>query len=293
MRVARPNEKGFPTMSRTDLHRPSAIVPADYTALCVYALPTKDFPMGLNMDRVDALTAGKEVFGRCGKCGQCGAAFVYGALFLHIPSGDVVHMGHICADNLDLRADWTDVELEQERRARGRLASRERLAADARVADFFARYPYMENVLAHVDGPGPDMLRKVRQWGDLSDKAMDFACNVFARAMAPARPQAVNVPAPTGKVAVTGTIVSAKVHESQFGTSIKMTVKVVTPGGEWLCWGTAPTSILDKARELQTTEEYAYEVLKGRAVSFTATLEAGREPHFAFFKRPTRAQLAA
>jgi len=100
-----------------------------------------------------------------------------------------------------------------------------------------------------------------------------FKLAAEARAPKPEKRPEVNVPAPTGRTTFRGVIVSVKTHESAFGVTLKCTVKVTTPEGVWLAWGTLPKDI-------------PADVERGTSVEITATLSAGREPHFAFFKRP-------
>ncbi len=76
-----------------------------------------------------------------------------------------------------------------------------------------------------------------------------------------------HVAAPTGRVEVTGKVVSVKVHESDYGSQLKMTVKVETPEGSWLVWTTVPAQIAEQE-------------IKGKTVRFTATLSAGNTPPF-------------
>ena len=61
-----------------------------------------------------------------------------------------------------------------------------------------------------------------------------------------------------------------------------MTVKVTTPAGTWLCWGTKPSMV-----EGHNPNEGRS---RGREIEFTATLKKGREAHFALFSRPTNAK---
>lgn len=96
----------------------------------------------------------------------------------------------------------------------------------------------------------------------------------------------VAVPVSESRVHVTGEVVSVKAHESHYGwhysgnyrvpnVEWKMTVKVSTPEGVYLVWGSVPSAIS--------------EVKKGDVVSFDAKLVAGnRDESFGFFKRPTK-----
>lgn len=106
--------------------------------------------------------------------------------------------------------------------------------------------------------------------------------------------QASQVPAPTGRVTFAGTIVSAKEQAGEYGTSIKITIKVVTAGGGvWLAWGTCPAAIVDAARAYQPKTERGIAIdtdlfakLRGAEVEITGTLKEGREAHFALMSRP-------
>jgi hypothetical protein len=118
------------TSKRNDVHRPGAIVPRDYEPVLHYSLSTTDGGWALpsegvncQLDRreVDAkgvvvkngehdtdgcccvegfLHVAKVAFvatGGTGKCSVCGAAFVYGCVWKHLPTGEHLHLGHECA----------------------------------------------------------------------------------------------------------------------------------------------------------------------------------------------------
>ncbi len=86
--------------------------------------------------------------------------------------------------------------------------------------------------------------------------------------------------APEGRVTFEGRVIKLQEREGFRGEWVlKATIVVEAEDGtEWLAWGTVPGSIARK-------------VEKGRTVKMTATLSHGDEPHFAFFKRPTGAEL--
>lgn len=87
-----------------------------------------------------------------------------------------------------------------------------------------------------------------------------------------------HVNAPTGKQTFKGRVVSVKIQNGAYGTTLRMTVKVTTPAGTWLAWGTAPMGCL--------SESCNHGGLKGCDVEITATLKPGRDPHFAILSRP-------
>jgi len=98
-----------------------------------------------------------------------------------------------------------------------------------------------------------------------------------------AEPKPVTVTAPLGRQVVEGEILRVKVGYGHFGETIRMTVKVVTPEGEWKCNGTVPSSI--RCEDLNS--------LEGQIVRFTATLVESDKPEFVFAKRPSKASLLA
>jgi hypothetical protein len=84
-------------------------------------------------------------------------------------------------------------------------------------------------------------------------------------------------PAPEGRVAVSGVVLSTKTQETQFGQVLKMLVKVDTATGAFKVWSTVPEKI---------------QVERGDQVSFKATLKrSDRDEHFAFGSRPSDASV--
>jgi hypothetical protein len=294
------------TQTRTDAHRPSVIVPADYAHVLSYDLPTQMPGVGVNCERDRAVcrfdeTTGRIVLvspgrhdadGRCcltglstiahvrfaetggtGQCSTCGAHFLYGDVWVHVPTGEHIHLGHQCADKYALLVDRSAYQLALGRRQAAAAAQLQRVANwEARTA-FLAAHPGLAEDLQQAHPILRDLSAKLTQYHSLSDKQIAFAATLAAEVRNPA-PAEQHVAAPTGTVTVRGTVVSVKVHEGAYGTSLKMTVKVQTPAGSWLAWGTVPTSL---------------DVAKGATVQFVATLQAGNDPHFAFFKRPRQA----
>jgi hypothetical protein len=139
-----------------------------------------------------------------------------------------------------------------------------------------------------------DLEAKLMSFGSLSEAQMALAFKLHSEAFCPARPSETNVAAPEGRQTIRGTVVSVKEHRGDFGDTLKMTVKVTTDAGTWLCWGTVPSGLTARTWSPYQTDHagaLTSEVAKGVEVEFTATLVRGREPHFAFFKRPTNATI--
>lgn len=89
--------------------------------------------------------------------------------------------------------------------------------------------------------------------------------------------------APTGRQTFRG-VVSTKSQEGGYGVEYKMTVKVTTAEGTWLAWGTIPSALLESVPVGERGRIYT---LRGLEVEITATLQRGKDEHFAIAKRPT------
>lgn len=97
---------------------------------------------------------------------------------------------------------------------------------------------------------------------------------------------AAGIQAPEGRATVTGVVVSAKLHQSDFGNSIKI---VVQSDDGWKVWSTAPASLLADV-DTAVIEEVR-EALLNKRVTFTATLtRSPSDAAFAFGKRPSKAE---
>lgn len=288
--------------TRTDPHRPGAIIPAHYEHVLSFNLATTQdgWPVpsyGINCEldghhEVDGKTVNwshspdggccvigckqkRARHGGPGRCDICGASYIYGDLWLHTPTQEVIFLGHDCARKYAMLADRSEWEI-----AHGRLrraAATQLLKAqklEARAA-FLTKHPGLEEALAMDHEILRDLKSKLIEYTDLSDKQVALAFRLASETKNP-RPEDKHVPAPTGKQIFRGTVISVKGYESDFGTVTRMTVKVTTPDGTWLAWGTAPAALMG----------HDHGPLKGCEVEVTATLSPGNDPHFAIMKRP-------
>jgi hypothetical protein len=296
--------------NRTDPHRPGAIVPQDYEFVLWYDCGSGEEPSyGVNcmkpvfdwatLQAIPGATAHShdccilglreqgEKFAETGrdhgtgKCTVCGAWFRFGQVWRHLPTGDLIHLGHDCADKYSLvanrmsRNEWARY---QEALGKKRTqAAKEHQRATAR--DKFIKANGLEEAfeVRNQHEILVDMFGRLHQWGSLSEKQVAFAKKLTAEIKNPTpKVEEIKVSAPSGRVTFTGTIVSAKWYDNAYGGNVKITVKVATPDGIWLAWGTLPSAVTDSC-----------DSLRGRKITLTGTLTAGNEPHFAFFKRPT------
>ena len=276
-------------MTRTDAHRPGAIVPAAYQYLWSYftGSDSEDGRMeSYNTHEVQALCEGKRVFGGLGKCGVCGASFRYGDLWEH-ENGELLHIGHDCAAKYQLlanRSAFDAAKSAMERNHKARLdAETNRIHRDA----FLAKHPGLAEALDTDHYISRDLSQKLTQYHELSEKQIALAFKLADDAATKPKPEAEKlVSAPTSEKRVTfvGTVVLVKSYEGAFGISYKATIKVETPEGNWLAWGTIPSSVLHAAPDGEKGRMYS---IRGMKAQITATLKPGREPHFATMVRPS------
>lgn len=222
-------------------------------------------------------------FGGTGKCSICGAAYTYGQVWKHLPTGELIHVGHDCADKYELFANDPEWTAQLDMLKRRRKAYVESCVRAKRYNAALERTPGLREALATDHRISRDLDSKLRQWGSLSSAQIALAFRLQAQAVearnAPPKPAEVHVAAPEGRQTVRGVLVSKKPYETPFGVAIKGTVKVSTPEGVWLAWGTLPRALLDSTPQV------------GQTVEFTATLKRGRDAHFALYSRPTGGQI--
>lgn len=316
--------------TRTDPHRPGAIMPDDYRYVLSFGTmppPAPGMPpvrynveKALEMQKAEPFfPSNRGIF----QCDVCGAHYNHGDVWLHIPTGEHITIGHDCADKYSMfagRSEWQAWHKEQTRlrslaakekkfklAAHKFLEERPELKAALELGriwteedheEFYTRdseglitNTYMPKDAAqrrYRETTLADMRSKLNQYGSMSDNAVRFALKLAdelrAAELAAANPapppeEERHVAAPTGRQTVRGKVVSVKTYDGAWGSSLKMVVKVETPEGSWLVWTTVPRAIEDELGENR--------VLRGQMVEFTATLQPGRDDHFAFGKRPT------
>ncbi len=293
-------------MSRDDVHRPSAIVPADYEAVRDYHIsstlsgyPIPSFGIDCEMAFVSSITrervVGKHGTGdRCciarlraagykfadvggiGRCSICGACFVYGEVFRHKPTGELVHMGHECAAKYQIMADRSESDMALGR-AKAQMAReiQTKVNAEERAA-FLAGHAGLAEALETKHRIVEAIAEKFRTYRNLTDKQIALVFKLAAEAKMPAKPEEKNIPAPVGKETFRGKVVSIKCRPDPYAPwkqVSKATIKVTTDDGVWLAWGSVPS----------LKDDFVH---VGDELEIKATLQAGRDAHFVFMKRP-------
>lgn len=309
--------------TRTDIHRPGAIIPGQYKCVFSYNLSTTmdGWPipsLGVNCELdyrreerdakgnlVQVINGKHQEDGRCcivqmlatgkkfvktggtGQCSVCSTHFIYGDVWEHEPTGEFIHVGHQCAHKYGLMTDRSAWEMEFGRlKAAAAVQIKKAQTAEIRKT-FCAKHEGLEEALNQDHPILKDMSAKLSKYSSLSDKQVAFALSLAKKVMNPPAPPPAEdyTPAPVGRVTFQGEVMSKKAYDGKYGTTFKMTVKVVDSSGKvWLAWGTCPDSLLCLANEGQPLS-------RGDVVEVTATLSPGRDPHFAMMKRPVAKRL--
>jgi hypothetical protein len=284
------------TTKRTDIHRPSAINPKGYTFVaCDYFGPGLD-SIGFLPDR-ERFRAHQQRTGGTysghthgGTCGICGAHALYVARFHHAESNTYITTGLDCANKLEI-GDPVYFRGFRER-VRAGIEAR---AGKAKAQRFLASVGLEEAWAIWVSGseglPRPaflivDIIGKLIRYGSISEKQVEFLrkllldvkdAEVIAARRAAETAAAAPVPVTNERIEVVGEILSSKVVDSDFGSTLKILVKHASG---FKVWGTAPLS-------LESTE-------KGTVIAFSARVQpSADDPKFGFFSRPTKARVVA
>lgn len=319
-------------MTRTDIHKPSLLNPAEYTFLAAFYQGASDamYDAYSNnreygdyiQDGAVSLLDGTQVFEgnfkAKGSCDHCGAHFNHGVLFQHIPTGDLIHVGHICADDtIGLPSKAAAMKRAAEKAAAAAKAEAEALARadewkreNPAIAEFLQLVANEESAYRDAMGewndkgcvgraPVPpvsshpflhDMIHTVNRYGSLSEKQVNavykFKAGYEKRIAGIEERKAAEVvpttPIETGRRVITGTIVHTKFQDSDFGSTPKMLV-IQADGNK--VWSTVP----EHGFPVSDTEGYTLplDALKGREVEFTATIKVKDDEHFGIASRPT------
>jgi len=311
-------------MARQDIHRPSAINPAEYEFVAHDYYGVGSFAECLSAERKAfrdhmARTGGKfSGHDHAGSCHICGAAALYVAKFWHAKSGVYIVTGEDCAAKLDMGnpaafrrfRDKVGVEREAQagkRKAKailedaGLLAAWElREAADKKRADFQAAckvwmdaHPgasgYEVNAPKWIDFTRDeytalDITSKLVKYGSVSDKALNFLGMLLTR------------------------IAEAPALAAKRAAEAETTPPVPEKAGRWLVEGEVisiksqegrfgfQTKVLIKHADgwklWGTLPAALADVQKGAQVSFVAAVErSDKDKSFGFFSRPAQAKI--
>jgi hypothetical protein len=134
-----------------------------------------------------------------------------------------------------------------------------------------------------------DMVRAVKTYGALTPKQTAAVAkwqansNRAEQIANEEKAKAENLPALTeGRRLLTGQVISTKWHDSDYGTTPKMVIRL-EDGNK--VWGTIPADI-------ENATEGDIDTLVGKTVSLVAGVKVSdRDPHFGFYSRPKDGKL--
>ena len=259
--------------------------------LCATIIQTHDLHSGLLIKDIDITQP--DLFKAtdwpaAGRCGCCNARLVYSNFILHRPSGRGVLVGNDCC-----RTHWKFHRSESELKAL-RMGALKLAKSHATISRLRRLLPAFTWALDEADysvgrkaGLAHEIAIKVaggrtltfKQWRLIARLHRQHFEQVDQKARWEAQREAERAAAPpifTCRQKIEGVVLAIKEKESQWGTQWRMTVK--QKGNVYN--GTCPSSILD---DVEVGDEVEFMVSK--------VTVSDRDPHFAFFSRPTKASI--
>ncbi len=230
-------------------------------------------------------------------CASCGTHFAHGVVFKR--GDEYVAVGHICGHDLFGLSDLASAQrVKAEKRADG-------LKLKAAGLDF-AKTNGIVEMIEGIEEVKPQhreafesITRQLVRRGSLSPKQVDYLIKMWEWRLDEDQPEVEEievevtpVPESDDRIQITGTVISHRFQESDYGTQHKM---LVEDDRGFRVWGTVPSSI-EGGQEIGWTEEewpiFAPTLDEGDRVTFSAKVERSRDDEsFGFYKRPTKAEV--
>lgn len=292
--------------ARQDIHTAAHadFDPADYKLIGILDLDTNMFRADDSKGRAAVRAMETEGFPYVsihphGQCDACGQRLRYVAVLFHHPSNALVEVGLDClGGRFAMAKDEVKRMMAEAKAAREahKLLDGFLAACDAHQDLAYATYAWNIEASApegaDIWGVGilADIAGKARQYGgDVSAKQLAFVSRILTQLderfaeqdRRNAEITAAKVesgPAPTGRVAIEGTVTKLDTRVNSYTGGERLVMTVTLDNGARV-WGTVPAAI-------------AANVEQGSRVSFTATFEQGEDDEtFAWLSRPTKAMI--
>ena len=271
------------------IHNPTNFEPSHYDTIGVYDNKRPQY-YGQGIAAYEAEVADWQaelasVFGpdwtkKIHHCAHCGNGRVrWITATTHIPTGETVVFGSDCTARLGFDNKW-DFKLAQ-LKAKAEAGHAKMKIWKARCA-YLEANPALATAVEQAKNPlhagnsfVQDVISKLNQYGYLTERQAAAVLKSLARDVENASRKAaeaeeVKGDAPTGRVTVTGTVLSTKNVEGAYGWTTKMLLKLENNSRVWL---TVP-------KGMDTT--------KGNVVTLTATFTLSKDDKsFAFGSRPS------
>ena len=163
--------------------------------------------------------------------------------------------------------------------------------ADAEA--FLAAHEGLEEALSIRHNISSDLAAKLCKYGALSDAQVALAFKLHTQVSERAAREAAAEPVPMtdDRITITGRVISTKVQDSMYGSTIKM---LLVDDRGFKLYGTAPSKVLDTCYGEDGRWERSFEdvVKGGLRVSFSAKVERSRDDaKFGFYSRPTKVKV--
>lgn len=270
------------------IHNPSNFEPANYVVVDYvdnrrpeyYGQDVESYAAEVEFWKADmARLFGENYSSKIHKCIHCGNGNVRWITAVeHVPTGEVVVFGSDCTERLGFENRVAFKLAQIQARAE---ALKVRIAVYRKVVAFREANPALDALVKQVESgelkPNSfvsDVLAKLGRYGSLSDRQVAAVLSSVKRDAEFAARKAVEATevkgdAPTGRVEVSGVVLSTKDVESAYGVTTKMLVKLANNSKVWV---TVPS---------------AESINRGDEITFKATFEVSRDDKsFAFGKRP-------
>ena len=293
-------------MTRTDIHAEKSLRPEDYEVQ--EYLYTKLPPLGFDltaaglaafkammdefratMDRVNALLKekGAMIHGGWSSCDHCGAHYHHGVLLKHVPTDTYITVGWQCAEQ---RFEMGNTAFQRKRIEKVMKAVRARRGRFNKLRMFVEAHPEVRLLgkYRHVDF-FQSLRTQLMCRLTLSEKQLDCIAPAIIRQERWKRERAERdarmpeaSPVIEGRIEIAGEVLTAKLQESEYGSTAKW---LVIDDRGFKVWGTIPEAVIDWNQSLR-------DQFRGKRVSFTAAVERSKDDEcFGFYKRPTKAAL--
>lgn len=172
-------------MPRTDIHRPAAIVPADYDFVAVKYLGSS-FRTHLEIgsdrkvinDHMERTGGWYSMHEHGGTCHVCGAGALYLAVYHHPKTNSYICVGEDCAEKMELSQDGIDAFAPVRRAVKD---AKEYAAGKAKAERLLTERGLVAALTIDHDII-KDLVRKLQQYGDLSDKQWTFLTKLVEEA---------------------------------------------------------------------------------------------------------------
>jgi hypothetical protein len=178
-------------MTRTDIHRPSAIIPADYRFVAFKYIGPEPFSVMASQGAREQIEAHmKQTGGRYsghdhgGTCHICGASAFWLAVYHHPASNTYINVGETCADKIELSDQGFSLFKATVKGEAGRIAGKvkaQETLRDLGLSQAWVIYAADRQGQGRDEETVRDLVAKLVQYGNLSEKQVSFLETLLRR----------------------------------------------------------------------------------------------------------------